>query len=85
MQFFTVALSAFLATAAVASPVATKWNGWGDGCLTDAQANYLVQSFKQILSDPNRTAIVAIAEEIIATDYVEISDSINSLAGYPVS
>ena len=83
MQFFTLALSTLLATAAVASPV-KKWNEW-ENCLTDAQANYLVQSFKQILSDPNRTAIVAIAEEIIATDYVEISDSINSLAGYPVS
>lgn len=86
MKFFSILLPSVLATAACASPVLSRrGGGWGECCLTDAQATYLVESFKNILSNPNRTAAAATAQVIISDDYIEVSDSINSLAGYPVS
>ncbi|KAK4212149.1 hypothetical protein QBC37DRAFT_197618 [Rhypophila decipiens] len=51
-------------------------------CLEDKQANFIVEKFKSILTNPDRSAAKATAEALIAQVYVEESDSINILAGY---
>ena len=85
MKFSSLSVVAPLVTAAVASPVAGKgWNSVGS-CLTQGQAQYLVDQFKIILGSANKTEVVEVATAVIADGYVETSDSINSLAGYPVS
>ncbi|KAK3311957.1 hypothetical protein B0H66DRAFT_538905 [Apodospora peruviana] len=53
-------------------------------CLCDKQANFIVDKFKSILTNPDRTAAKTTAETLIAESYVEESDSINILAGYPL-
>lgn len=58
---------------------------WGYGnCLNDQQASFIVEQFRLILASPNRQTANTIAQTLIANNYVESSDSINILAGYPV-
>ena len=58
----------------------------GNGlCLTDQQAQFIVNAFETILVAPNRQVANTTAQTLIADGYVEESDSINFLAGYPVS
>jgi hypothetical protein len=54
-------------------------------CLSDQQAQFIVKQFHDILTNPNRQAAGQQAQSVIADGYVEESDSINFLAGYPVS
>lgn len=89
MKFALWAVTAAFATGAVAAPSTTVVRGLdkkdeGDCCLNDYQATYLVEQFKSILTNPDRQAANQTAQTVIADDYVEVSDSINSLAGYPV-
>ncbi|KAM7185511.1 hypothetical protein V8F20_011767 [Naviculisporaceae sp. PSN 640] len=51
-------------------------------CLEDKQADFIVEKFRSILTNPDRKAAKKTAEELIADVYVEESDSINILAGY---
>ncbi|OQV10614.1 hypothetical protein CLAIMM_14588 [Cladophialophora immunda] len=51
------------------------------GCLSDAQATNIVSAWKTILSSPDRASASATAQALIADEYLETSDSINSLAG----
>ena len=53
-------------------------------CLSDSQANFIANAFKTILTNPDRQAAAKLAGSFIADGYVEESDSINFLAGYPV-
>ena len=53
-------------------------------CMNDWQAQQVVSGFMNILTNPNRQAANATAQTLIADNYEEISDSINSLAGYPL-
>lgn len=58
----------------------------GNGlCLTDQQAQFIVNAFKTVLTSQDRNAAKTLANALIADGYVEESDSINFLAGYPVS
>jgi len=84
MKFSSYVLPAVLATTAVASPVTKRTEDTSCECLTDDQAYSLVQQFKSILTNPDRSAANATAQVVIADGYVETSDSINSLAGYPL-
>ncbi|KIW34940.1 uncharacterized protein PV07_01677 [Cladophialophora immunda] len=54
------------------------------GCLSDAQATNIVSAWKTILSSPDRASASATAQALIADEYLETSDSINSLAGNSV-
>lgn len=57
----------------------------GNGlCLTDQQAQFIVNAFKTILTAQDRQVANATAQTLIADGYVEESDSINILAGYPL-
>ncbi|KPI39672.1 uncharacterized protein AB675_3500 [Cyphellophora attinorum] len=53
-------------------------------CLTTEQATSIVATFSSFLTNPNRTATAEIAQALLAEGYVEESDSINYLAGYPL-
>jgi len=79
MKFSTIASGLALASAAAASPL--------QRCLTQQQGNTIVNKFISILEDKsyNGQSANATAEALIANDYVEISDSILSLEGAPVS
>lgn len=54
-------------------------------CLSDEQTKWIVDSFKTILSHPDRSVAKSTADELIADEFLETSDSINSLSGLPVS
>lgn len=92
MQFKTLLLAATAATSALAAPTfdlgGSRVPGYPYGlpqCLNDAQAAFIIKTFKSILTNPDRKAAVATANTIIDTRFTETSDSINVLAGNPVS
>lgn len=94
MQFSTLLLSALAATTAVFAAPTQSSNPFspvpnyplGNGvCLTDAQANFLAEQFRQTLALVDRNAAAKLANVLFADSYTETSDSINILAGYPVS
>ncbi|KIW81339.1 hypothetical protein Z517_04364 [Fonsecaea pedrosoi CBS 271.37] len=70
----TITATPSLAFAASSDVLAT-------GCLSDAQATNIVTSWKTILTSSDRGDASAIAQALIADEYLETSDSINSLAG----
>ena len=93
MQIKSLLISAIAATGAIATPTLNLWQqsnkvqgypwGWGS-CLNDAQASFVVQSFKSILTNPDRKAASNLATALLDVNYKETSDSINVLAGLPV-
>ena len=95
MKFSTIAVAAnAIATASAGtidhearnllSPI--RGYPFGNGfCLSDSQANFLAEQFKSVLTNPNRQAANTLATVLVASNYVETSDSINLLAGFPVS
>lgn len=54
-------------------------------CLSDEQAKWIVDSFKTILTHPDRSVAKSTAVEVIADEFLETSDSVNSLNDIPVS
>ena len=54
-------------------------------CLSDEQAKSIVDAFKKILTSPDRSVAKSTADQIIADEFLETSDSVNSLNGLPVS
>lgn len=92
MQIKSLLISAAAATTVLATPTWGSQSGdgrvngypWGwSQCLNDQQSNFIVQSFKSILTNPDRKAAVATANGLLAVNYKETSDSINVLAGQP--
>lgn len=90
-------LTSFLATTlALGAMAAPTWDfpsGGGNGvpgypfgfpgCLSDQQAAFVVKQYKSILTNPDRKAAATTAQTLVDNNYVETSDSINVLAGYP--
>ena len=78
------------ATAVTAWSIPNPWSpipGYPMGntvCLSDAQANFLVQTFSTMLSNPDRSKTQSMANVLLDNSYTESSDSINQLAGFPV-
>lgn len=93
MRFSFVAATLALASSALAGPLAARdnsWGNWGNGncasnCLSQATAESIVNQYISILAHTDATAANATAQALLADDYQEISDSILSLEGQPVS
>ncbi len=90
MQFLSILAPLALATTAVALPGWGDWHGHGpkcpeSTCLTQADAETVVDSFIAIIDHPDVAAANASAQKYLADSFFEKSDSINLLAGYPVS
>jgi len=78
MKFATViAASLALATSAFAAP-------WTD-CLAQSEAESIINQYISILAHSDVATANATAQALLADDYQEISDSILSLEGQPVS
>ena len=93
MKLLSLLVSVALASGALATPtVEERGFGFPGGfegrpsktCLYPAAATSLVSSFKSVLTNPDRQAANATAQIIIADNFTETSDSIDTLAGYPV-
>ena len=84
MKFSTIASLATLASAVTAAP---QWSGWNGACISQATATALVDDYIAVLSHTSTSYgnFTQTAEAILADDYQEISDSILSLEGQPVS
>jgi glycine cleavage system regulatory protein len=79
MKFFSLLAPLALVSSGLAFPVLT-WNSFSQGEAVD-----IVNKFTQILAHSNIAAANATAQALIANNFVEKSDSINILAGIPVS
>lgn len=92
MKFFTAITALAAAGAASAAAISERgWGSpipgypWGNGiCLTDQQANFLVQQYMGLLTNPNRQQVNQTAQYLVTNNYFESSDSINILAGFPL-
>lgn len=88
MQIKTLLLAAAAGSGVLATWINKPLQGypWGIGpCLNDAQTMWIVQNFKSILTNPDRKAAAKKAGVLLDDSYTETSDSINVLAGEPVS
>ncbi len=92
MKFSSVLASVAFASSALALP--GNWNDWVKGgplcppannCLTQGDADDIVAKFVSLLDHPDVNAANATAQALLGPDFYEKSDSINMLAGHPVS
>ena len=74
-----------LTTAAAGAVAAPSISTAPAGCLTNSQAKTIVASFETILSATDRAVALLAAQSLIADEFVETSDSMNSLTGSLVS
>lgn len=82
MKFLSFVAPFALLSSALAVP--GGWNDWNNG-LTQGDAADIVSKFTQILSHSDVKAANATAQALIGDGFFENSDSINVLAGFPVS
>ena len=82
--FFSLPL---LVASTVASPTWGPWSGNGQGpvCLNDTAVNSLIDGYTYLLRFPQGADFNATANAILSDSFFVSSDSINSLAGIPVS
>lgn len=86
MKFSQIISAIALISTAVAAP--QGWGNWGqcsDDCITQATATDIVNKFITILNHYDIPAANATAQALLADNFAEISDSILSLEGQPVS
>ena len=85
MRFFTIAASFLAVASASALPErrGNNWHNWNK-CLSQDQANSIVDQFIVGLLHPDVPAANATLQALLADDFKEISDSILSLEGQPV-
>lgn len=83
---FSLALAPLaLVTSVTASTLHTRdWSDW-QNCLSQSQAETIVNEYASILTHSDPAAANATAQALLDVNYVEISDSILSLEGQPVS
>src|SRR4051794_2603910 len=85
MQVFTLAAATALFSSAIYARPLSNFPIQPDirtNCLTTADANFLVNSFALLI---NSTFSTTLAAEILAVNFIDYSDSINFLAGVPLS
>ena len=82
---FSIVASALALASAVASAPAEEKRGLS-GCISQHEANKFVKRFSGILDHQGSDLgnFTQTAEKLLAPQFQEISDSINSLAGIPV-
>lgn len=90
MKFSLIASVTALATAALAAPApapAEELEKRNFFCVNQGQAEQYIQRFTGILDKQGSDLgdYLATANKLLANNFQEISDSINSLAGFPVS
>ena len=92
MKFSAIFAPLALASTVAAFPGWIDWHGKRpfcpqvqDSCLTQADADNIVAKFISILDHPDVTAANVTAQALIGPNFFEKSDSINMLAGHPVS
>lgn len=91
MKFSLIAATFTLASAVTAAPTLGSWTDWLNGgsnkqkCLTQDAANAVIGKFISVLQHTNVAAANATAQALFSNDYTEVSDSILSLEGQPVS
>lgn len=81
-----------LVASAVAGPWGGPWGNWpgkggpnGANCLNDAEVKTLLDGYTYLLEYPQGADFNATANKILSDSFFVSSDSINSLAGIPVS
>lgn len=78
-----------LVASAVAVPSWGPWGGHGGPggpkCLSDAQVNSIISQYSYLLINPQGSNFVATANSLLSDSFFVSSDSIDSLAGIPVS
>lgn len=79
MKFFSLLAPLALVSSALAFPTLVL------NSISQREAEDIVNKFTQILDHSNLPAANATAQALIANNFVEKSDSINILAGIPVS
>jgi hypothetical protein len=84
MKLSSFLTSFTLVVAAAASTIPKRGSGWQD-CLSQHTANKIVRKFITILQHLDVPAANQTAQALLADDFQEISDSILSLQGQPVS
>ena len=55
------------------------------GCILPFQATAIVNAFNYLLANPQAANFAATANALFSSDFTDTSDSINQLAGIPVS
>lgn len=83
MKFSHILSALALTSSAIAAPALGR-RDWGN-CLAQSTAEDLVNGYISILEHSDVATANATAQAILADDYTEISDSILSLEGQPVS
>lgn len=82
MKFSLIAGAALaLVSSTIAKPTGKSWAN----CIAQSTAEDIVNKYITILSHPDIQAANATAQALLANDYQEVSDSILSLEGQPVS
>lgn len=65
------------------------WGPWGNGhgapdCLNDAKVKTILDGYTYLLESPQGADFNTTAESLLSDSFFVSSDSINTLAGYPV-
>lgn len=84
MKYSYIVSALGLASSVFAAPTEVRRSDWS-ACIPQADAESLVDKYISILTHSDITTANATAQAILADDYQEISDSILSLEGQPVS
>lgn len=85
MKFALLASITALATAALAAP-ADKLAERSLSCISQSQAEKFIERFNGVLTKQGSDLgdYLTTVDKLLAPNFQEISDSINSLAGFPV-
>ena len=88
MKFITIAASFTLASLAAAVPELTRLKrdaSSNSTCLQQSDADGIVAKFITVMQHTDIEAANATVQDLLSDSFFETSDSINSIAGQPVS
>ncbi|EXJ77622.1 hypothetical protein A1O3_09850 [Capronia epimyces CBS 606.96] len=84
MKLFSILLPLALVMADATSALSNRDGGGWKDCLSQGEAESIVNQYISILTHTNVTAANATAQAVLDNNYTEISDSILSLEGQPL-
>lgn len=89
MRFSTIFAAPLLVASAVAGPWGPpggNWGNWpGKNCLADSDVQDIIAGYSYLLINPTGANFNSIASSLLSDKFFVSSDSIDSLAGIPVS